>query len=224
MALPKIDIPRYGHHLYGIDKDIKYRPFTVKEQKILLQAKESKSTGEEVDAIKQIIDLCTDGKLDVAGLPFFDIEDLFIRIRSKSVSDVSEIWYKNKETDERVKIVVNLSDLRVEPKDGHEKKIMLTDTIGVMMKYPTLDMILSDNKQDDFIPKCIDYIFDENEVYNDFTTEELEEWVDDFDTGAMYKINNFFRTMPRIRYETEVKFKDGQTEVLKLEGLSDLFT
>lgn len=222
MALPKLDIPRYSHHLYGIDKDIKYRPFTVKEQKILLQAKESKDAGEEVDAIKQIIDLCTDQKLDVDSLPFFDIEDLFVRVRSKSVSEVSEIYYKNKETGERVKVVVNLDDLRVEPKEGHEKKIMLTDTIGVVMKYPTLDMILQ-GSQEDFIPRCIDYIFDENEVYNDFTTEELEEWVDDFDTGALYKINNFFSTMPRIRYETEIEFKNGEKETLVLEGLSDLF-
>lgn len=223
MALPKIDIPRYKHHLYGVDKEIKYRPFTVKEQKILLQAKESEDADTEVDAIKQIIDLCTDSKLNVDELPFFDIEDLFIRIRSKSVSEVSEILYKNKDTGERVTVSVNLNDLKVEPKEGHEKKIMLTDDIGVVMKYPTLDMILSGEK-DNFIPKCIDYIFDQNEVYNDFTTEELEEWVDDFDTGAMYKINNFFATMPRIRYETEIAFKDGETEVLKLEGLSDLFT
>jgi len=225
-SLPKLDLPWYKHHLVGLDKDIKYRPFTVKEQKILLRAKESNDAQDMVDAMKQITELCTQ---DVVAdeLPFFDLEDIFLRIRTKSVSEVSEIGYKVKDTDEKISVQINLDDVKVTKLPEHEKKIMLTDTVGVVMKYPTLEMLSGEATTDeDMILNCIDYVFDTEEVYHfkDVSKEEAQEWVENFDTSVMLKIHKFFETMPRLRHEVEIELKDGTKETLKFEGIQDLFT
>lgn len=225
-SLPKLDLPWYKHHLVGLDKDIKYRPFTVKEQKILLRAKESNDAQDMVDAMKQITELCTQ---DVVAdeLPFFDLEDIFLRIRTKSVSEVSEIGYKVKDTDEKISVQINLDEVVVKQLPEHEKKIMLTDTVGVVMKYPTLEMLSGEATTDeDMILNCIDYVFDESEVYHfhDVSKQEAQEWVEDFDTSVMLKIHKFFETMPRLRHEVEIELKDGTKETIKFEGIQDLFT
>lgn len=225
-SLPKLDLPWYKHHLVGLDKDIKYRPFTVKEQKILLRAKESDDPSDMVAAMKQIIELCTQN-VEPDSLPFFDLEDIFLRIRAKSVSEVSEIGYRVKESGEKLTVTVDLDEVKVTTLPGHDKKIMLTDTVGLMMKYPTIDL-LSQNSTDDseMIINCIDYVFDEEEVYNfaDISSQEAQEWVDNFDTKIMLKIMDFFNTMPRLRHEVEVKLSDGEIETVKFEGIQDLFT
>lgn len=226
MGLPKIDVTYYTHYLVGEDKKIKYRPFTVKEQKILLKAKESGDEEELVDSIFQIIELCTKG-LDTTNLAFFDVEDLFVRIRSKSVGELVEFIYKVKDTDEKINVQVNLDDVKVTIPEEHSKKIMLTDTVGVMMKYPSLDLIRQKDKSEEAMLKhCIDYIFDDEEVYyfKDFSEQEVDEWMEQFDLSVMKKIYDFFNTMPRIRYEQEVELSDGRKETLKFEGLEDLFT
>ncbi len=227
MSLPKLDLPKYTHHLVGIDKKITYRPFTVKEQKILLHAKQSEEPNDQVNAIKQIIEMCTYEDINVDELPFFDIEDLFLRIRTKSVSEVSEIMYKVRDSDEKVKVKINLDDVKVQKKDGHDKKIMLTDTIGVMMKYPSLELLSKpDLQNEDLITQSIDYVFTSEEVFyfKDFTGQEVEDWVEQFDVTVLKKIYEFFDTMPRIRHSVDVTLRDGSKETIKFEGLQDLFT
>lgn len=227
MSLPKLDLPKYTHHLVGLDKKITYRPFTVKEQKILLQAKQSEEPDEQVNAIKQIIELCIYEDINVDELPFFDIEDLFLRIRSKSVSEISEIMYKVKDSDEKIKISINLDQIKVEQKEGHDKKIMLTDSIGIVMKYPSLELLSQPNlENEDLIKYSIDCVFTEDEVFyfKDFTEDEVQEWIEQFDVSVLSKIYNFFDTMPRLRHKVDVKLKDGSTETIKFEGLQDLFT
>lgn len=230
MGLPKLDIQRFKHKLTGIDKVVSYRPFTVKEQKILLMAKESQSREEEIDAMCQIIELCTFGEVDAKTLPVFDVEDLFIRIRSKSVSDVCEIGYKVIDTDEKVKLTIPLEEVTVYIDPEHEKKFMLTDTIGVVMKYPTLGMAFDDSgdkvKQDDtMIKACIDYVFDEDQIYhfNEFSEEEVEEWLESFDTHTLKKIAKFFATMPSVYYKTEVELSDGRKTEVELRGIHNFF-
>lgn len=227
MSLPKLDLPTYKHYLVGLGKKIKYRPFTVKEQKILLHAKQSEDPEDQVEAIKQIIELCIYDDIDIENMPFFDIEDLFLRIRAKSVSDVSEIMYKVRDSEEKIKIKINLDEVKVQEKEGHEKKIMITDTIGVVMKYPSLELLSKpDLQNDDLIRYCIDYVFTDEEVFyfKDYTSAEVEEWIEQFDVTVLNKIYQFFDTMPRIRHSVDIKLKDGTTETLKFEGIQDLFT
>ncbi len=230
MALPKIDLPRYKHHLVGINKDIKFRPFTLKEQKILLLAKQSENSEQMIEAVKQLISLCTDGAVNPDELPFFDVEDLFVRIRSKSVSEISELMYRDKETDQKYKVKINLDDVKVITPEDHTNKIMITDTIGMMMKYPTLDMIKTDENKtlDDsqLLKNCIDYIFDSSEMYylKDEPEEVVNEWIDGLDSAALLKIEHFFKTMPRLRHEVTLKLSDGRSETLLFEGMESFFT
>lgn len=226
-TLPKLDIAKYKHELFGLGKKIEYRPFTVKEQKILLLAKEADSAEDKVQAIKQIISLCTFEKVDPDKLPFFDIEDLFLRIRARSVSNTSEIYFKVKDSKKKIKVTINLDDVKLDVPEGHSKKIMLTDSVGIMMKYPSLEMISTGIKDNDTLLKnCIDYVFTNDEMFyfKDFTDSEVEEWIDSFDIPALSKIKAFFDTMPRLRHEVKVPIGDDEFEILKFEGLEDFFS
>ena len=229
MPLPKIDLPRYNHYLSGIDKKIKYRAFTTKEQKILLSAKEDGSEDQMLEAIDQVIELCTFGAVKAKDLPFFDIEDLFIRIRAKSVSDIVELKYRvrdkdGKSTDEVININVDLNKVVVTFPEGHDKKIMITDSIGMMMKYPAMS-VLGNSNDFDMMKHCIDYVFDADQIYkgSDFSEEDLDNFIDDFDTDVWKKIKHFFATLPRIRHTETVKLKDGSEQTITLEGLADFF-
>lgn len=231
MALPKLDLPKHKHNLFGLGKEITYRGFTAKEQKILLEAKEGKENDNIRYSIEQIIDLCVYDDIDIKELAFFDIEDLFLRIRSRSVGEVVSLKYKVKETNpiEYVEFDLNLNDVKVTCHDNHSKKIILSEgnskTIGVMMKYPTLSMIDSNIGMFDMIKLCIEYIFDDTEVYyiKDTPKQEFDEFIDSLDTVAMNKLKEFFETMPRLRYTQEVNLKSGKSVKLELEGLNDFF-
>jgi len=230
MPLPKIDLPRYKHHLVGLNKDIYYRGFTTREQKILLHAKESEDQDQTFEAIKQVVELCTFGEINIEKLPFFDIEDLFIRIRSKSVSDVVNLTYRVKDKDgnptkDKIDIEINLNDVQVTTPEGHDPKIQLTPEVGVMMKYPPFHVLNSSRDEYELIKQSIDCVYNSEEVYyfKDAPKEEVDEWVDDLDVPALKQIKKFFDTMPRIRYEKEITLPDGEKEVLRFEGLSDFF-
>lgn len=225
MPLPKLDIPKYKHKLIGSNKEIHYRPFTVKEQKIVLQAKEAKDQQQILEAIKQIVELCTFGEVNANDLPIFDIEDLFLKIRAKSVSEVSEINYKVKDSEEKVNIKINLNDVKIEVQPNHSNKLMISNDIGLKMKYPSLNMLGEDLTEFDIIRKCIDYVFDKESVYrfDECTNDEVNDFLDGLDNNILLKIKEFFDTSPRLRYETQIKLKDGSTKTIKFEGISDFF-
>lgn len=231
MALPKLDLPKHKHFLVGLNETITYRGFTAKEQKILLEAKERDDESSIRSAIKQIIELCVYDDIDVDNLAFFDIEDIFIRIRAKSVGDTVDLKYKVKESDpeEFVEFTVNLDEVKVKIDNDHTKKIILSGDnekiIGVMMKYPSLSMI--DSKLDifDMIKLSIDYIFDEDEMYyiKDTSKQDLDDFVDSLDTRAIGKLKQFFESIPRLKHTQIVKLKNGNKVTLNLEGLKDFF-
>lgn len=230
MPLPKADLPRYKHTLVGLNKSINYRPFTLKEQKILLLAKESEELEQQAEAIKQILELCTFGEVDTDNLSFFDIEDLFLRIRSKSASEIAEMAYKDKDTGEIYNIKINLDDIKVTTPEGHDKKVAISDKIGIMMKYPTLELITkreaSDIPEEELIKQCIDYVYDDTEMYyfKDQSKAEVDEWMDSLDSHTLMKIQKFFQTMPRLRHEVTIRLKNGKEEIIKFEGLQSFFT
>jgi hypothetical protein len=228
-GLPKLDLPRYKHKLVGLNKEVKYRGFTTKEQKILLGAKEEDSADQMLEAIKQIIENCTFGDIDVDTLPYFDLEDLFLRIREKSVSDVVELAYNVKDKDgahlEQIHLSVDLKEVKVKTNPDHKDKIQLSDQIGIKMKYPTVDMLKHVGDEMAMLESCIDCIFTEDEVFyvKDYSREDYEEFIDSLDVAALKKIKTFFDTMPRLRHEETINLKDGTTETIKFEGLQDFF-
>lgn len=242
MSLPKFDVPRYSLYLKGIDKKIKYRPFTVKEQKILLLAKEEAKEDKTriIEAMKQIIELCTfDLGISVDQLPLFDIEWLFLHIRAKAVSDVITIPVKYtfpSGNEKRTKLNIKVEDIQLKEHEEHDKKIILDEQskIGVVMKYPTISMYEENMESLNSIESCIDYVFDEEDIYyfKDYTPEERQEYVETFDLQMLRKVSEFFETMPTLHYKTEVTLKDepdenGETDKktlpIVLSGLSDFF-
>ena len=226
MGLPKISAPYYKHHLKGIDKTIHYRGFTVREQKILLHAKQEESKEQEIEAIKQIVNFCTDGEVHVEDLPFFDIEDLFLRIRSKSVGEQIDVYFKDYTAENKtIKVTIDLNKIEVTFPEGHDKIIMLDDSLGMKMKYPSFDSISKEMDDFEMIKECIDVVFqgDEVFVFADNTEKDKNGFVDDFDSNVLLKIKDFFKTMPRIRYEQDVTLSDGNVEKIELEGIKDFF-
>jgi len=236
MALPKINTPTYELEVPSTGEKIKYRPFLVKEEKILLIASESGKQEDVITAIKQIATECTFGKLKVGRMPMFDVEYIFLQIRAKSVGEVSELTLvapDDKET--RVDIEIDLSEIKVQESEGHTNKIELTDEMGIYMQYPTVDTFSKSGMTEitatnmlDVISSCIFEIYDKKgeEVFQakDSTKKELVDFIEQLDTKQFAKIQDFFDTMPKLKHVVTVKNPKTKKETdVVLSGLSDFF-
>ena len=237
MALPKLNVPVYETILPSTEKLIKYRPFLVKEEKLLFTAQES---GEEavLPAVKQIIKNCVQGELDVDNMPLFDIEYLFLRLRAKSVGEEITIGLKpwgcpqnNGELCEfTTEVPINLEEIKCVKDKTHTSKIMLDDKIGIMMKYPDISQLNLEGSENEMgmrvIKKCIDMIFTEEETHerDSFTDKELDDFIDSLNTKQMDKIRNFFETMPTLKHTVKYKCKtcDEEKETT-VQGLQSFF-
>jgi hypothetical protein len=241
--LPEIITPKYTLSLPSTKKKVEFRPFLVKEEKILLTAMETSAPGEEDEAIyratKQIIKNCTFGKMDSDKLPEFDVEYLFLNIRSKSRGETVDITYTcnnevKEETcgqDNTVKIVID--DVKVKFPKTDLSKVEITDDIGVKFKYLSTGEISKHDKEDDNVTRLfkvivdsIDYIYDADKVYKGSETpkKELMAWIESLDDTAFDKINNFFNNKPTLKHKIDFKCKKcGFKHVVELEGLSSFF-
>ena len=236
MTLPSIETPRYELTLPSTDKVVQYRPFLVKEEKILLVAMESNDNKEILNAIREILTACTYDSIDVNTLPIFDIEYIFLQIRSKSVGEVSKVKLlcpDDKETYADVEI--DLTKVNVQVDDAHTNRVVIDDTrqLGVVLKYPTLSMMNKTDLKDadydtafDLMVSCVHEIFEGDKIYpgQDSTKEELKEFLEKLPQGAFDKIKTFFDTMPRLRHEQEVTNpKTGVKSTVTFSGLQDFF-
>lgn len=240
MALPKLGVPYYDLELVS-GKKIQYRPFTVKEEKALLIASESKDKSAIVNAVRNTLNSCIlqeeDNKISIENLPMFDVELLFINIRMKSVGEMSEFNYICEECDgsPSVKTKIDLRKIRVENKDkGGTKKIMITSNVGVELQYPPFKTFLSKNSSEasssvlalDMISDCILNVFDEKQVYTkkDFSEKEIKEFVESLTQEQLKKMNSFFENSPRLVYDLEVECPCGKKSTKQLQGISDFFS
>lgn len=231
MALPSIATPEFSTTIPSTGEEITYRPFLVKEEKILLMALEG---GDQKEITRSIIVLLKNciltENIAVEKLATFDIEYLFLKLRGKSVGEVVElkIGHQEGECNHQSDVSINLDEIKVtgEVQDG---KIMITDDIGVKLHYPTIDGTLTvdtDNADSMFglVTDCIEYIYDSNEVYNDFTQQELQNWVDQLNQAQFKKITDFFQSMPSLSHKVEWKCKKcGEQDSILLEGLQSFF-
>lgn len=219
--LPKQELPEYEHILTGINQKVKYRPFTNKEQKILLLAKDSEDSKQIITAMQQVVENCLITK-PKKKLPIFDFEDIFLRIRSKSVSEEAEMHYRYKETGEEFSIKVNLDDVRVVYPDV-SNIIKLSDDMAIVMRYPSVDSFKL--SEDEFLFDCIESVCKGEEIYSfeEYSKEEKEEWVDSLDSSTVIKINEFLQNIPALEHTEEVELKDKRKIKIKLKGLNDFF-
>lgn len=234
MALPKINTPTYTVKIPSSGKMIEYRPFSVKEQKTLMLAKESNDVQSMVRATKDLIASCTFEEINAADLAIFDFEYLFLKIRAKSVGETSDIQIKCKNCDEFVPLTINVDEVEVVGDIEKDKKLQLTDNIGIKLRYPSFEnsiSLLGSDKEEtemvyDLILDCIEMIYDENEVYpvEDSTRQELVEFVDSLSTRQFQNITEFFDTSPMVSLDADANCgKCEHSEKITITGLKNFF-
>lgn len=238
MPLPKISTPTYELELPSTGQSIKYRPFLVREEKLLVLALESEDTKQITNAIKTVIKNCIETKnIKVESLPTFDIEYLFLNIRGKSVGEeiqVNIICPDDMET--QVPVTIAVDEIQVKKNDEHTNKIKVDDKIMMEMKYPSLDQFIKNNfdmgkgnsveQSFDLISSCIDKIYTEDETWSsaDVTKKELTEFLDQMNSTQFKQIEKFFDTMPKLSHEIVVTNPTTNVEsTVVLEGLSSFF-
>ena len=236
MALPKIDVPIYELVVPSTDEKIKYRPFLIKEEKVLLMAMESGKEEDVIQAVKTIVTECTFNKLKLGVVPMFDVEYIFLQIRAKSVGEVSKLRVLCKDDGKTyANVEVDLNKIQVQVDKSHTNKIELSDEMGIIMNYPTIDSFseagisqINAENMLDVIVSCIGEIYDKGgeEVWDakDSTKKELVEFVEQLNTQQFADVQAFYDTMPKLKHEITVKNpKTKKENNITLSGLSDFF-
>lgn len=236
MALPKLGVPQYELSMPSTGKTVKYRPFLVKEEKVLLLAMESQEEKQVIDAVKNVLKSCVISRIKVDQLPSFDLEYLFLKIRAAAIGEVIEMTVTcTDDGSTSATATINIDEVEVIKEEGHDRKIMLNDTTGILMKYPSMDRFIESqflNKGIDadhifsFIAEHIEQIFDEEEVYDSSTTskKEFREFVESLTTKQFELIQKFYETMPKLSHTfTVVNPNTGNECEYTIEGLQSFF-
>lgn len=238
MALPKQNAPTYTLEIPSTKETMKFRPFLVKEQKALLLAQQSEDAITMADTLKSVIASCAQTNVNVEQLAVFDLEYIFCQIRAKSVGErVDLLFYCDTCDDEKakVKISIDITTLKVHHFPDHESKISLFDDVGVVMKYPSIDIIKNieklgvENEVDmvfDIISECVDYIYDSEEIYHakDQPKEEVVEFINNLTAEQFAKIEKFFDTIPKLQHTVSYNCPVcGKAHSRTLEGLNSFF-
>ena len=238
MPLPTIVTPTYELELPSTGKKIKYRPFLVKEEKLLVLALESEDTKQITNAIRTVLKNCIQTRgVKVESLPTFDIEYLFLNIRGKSVGEEIEVNLISPDDEEtQVPVTINIDDIQIQKDESHTNKVKLDAKLVMEMKYPSLDEFIKNNfdfndtvgmdQSFDLIATCIDKIYSEDEVWAtaDCTKKEVKEFLESMNSSQFKDIEKFFETMPKLSHT--IKVKNPKTKVeseVVLEGLASFF-
>ena len=237
MTLPTVETPRYELTLPSTDKVVQFRPFLVKEEKVLLVAMESNNANEIMNATREILSACTYDKIDVDTLPIFDVEYIFLQIRSKSVGEVSKVKLLCPDDNETyADVEIDLTKVNVQVDDAYTNNVVIDEKrkLGIVFNYPTLEMTkagfdMTNTDIDtlfDIMAKSINHIYEGDKIYpsKDSTKEEMKKFLEGLPQTAFNKIKTFFETMPQLRHSVEVenpKTKVKSTIVLK--GIRDFF-
>jgi len=234
MALPKIAIAKFGIELPSTGKRITFRPFLVKEEKMLLMAAQSEDSLSMIDAVKDVINACTED-VQVEKIPYFDLEYLFLNIRAKSVGEIVKLEYRHTGgvnyqgiTCEAVTPVeINLEQVKVDKSSEHSTKIQLDDKLGMEMRYPTINDVRKVSEGSDeieMLAKCILHVYDEDNIYEPDNIEDSVNFIESLNSAQFTKIMQFINTMPKLRHTFTYKCKGcGQEDKVTLEGMADFF-
>ena len=233
MALPKLATAKYELTLPSTGQKVEFRPFLVKEEKMLMLAQQEGSDASLIRAIQDIVDVCTFNKLDSKKLPTFDLEYVFLQLRCKSIGETANITVTcPDDMKTKVSVDVNLSEVKCEKEENHTNNIKISDNIGIILDYPKMNNIVKLDMKNDaaatfgIIKSCVNQIYDAENVYtkNDMEEKELDEFIESMSHDQFLKIQEFFNTMPKVKHKITVK--NPKTEVesdLVLEGIQDFF-
>jgi hypothetical protein len=231
MPLPKISQPIFQLTLPSNNKVVHYRPFTVREEKLLLMAQESAERKDIINVYKQLINNCAIDQVDVDAMAAIDLEYFFVCLRAKSVSNISKIQVKDVDDGEMYEVEINLDKIVVEKKDGVSNNVKLTDAIGVILKYPTFKTLtkVEDGSEVDttlaILRGCVDQIYEGEEVHDtaNYTKQELDDFILSLNKNQVEEIQKFFEAMPKLVYNAKYVTKEKVVKDLKIEGLENFF-
>ena len=240
MPLPTIETPPYELKLYSSNKKVKYRPFLVKEEKVLIIALESKDQSAITNAVKEVLKKCILTKgIDVDNLPTFDIEHLFLNIRAKSIGEDIKLTVTCPDDNEtKVPVTIYVDEIKVNKPRGHTKDVVLDDKMTLRMKYPSLNQFIENNfdtedeaetmvdKTFKVVADCMDTIFTGEDAWDakDYTPSERLEFVEQLNSQQYKKVEKFFSTMPKLSHTIEVVNPNTKKKgSIVLEGLADFF-
>jgi len=233
MSLPKITYPQIILTIPSTSKKVAFRPFLVKEEKILLMAKLSEEEKDILIAIKQVVNNCALDEFDVNKISLFDLEYIFIQLRAASVNDTVQVSYRDNEDNKVYDFDVKLKEIEINFPEKVDNTIRITDTTGILLKYPNAslyeDKEFLESGEDSFfqlIVRCVDKIYDENEVYESsaYSKKELEEYLENLDIKTFEKIQDFMVNQPKLSYKISYKNSLGNDREIELTTLSDFFT
>lgn len=231
MPLPKISQPLFELKLPSTGKAIRYRPFTVREEKLLMMAQESGERSDIINTYKQLINNCCIDPVDVDKLASFDIEYFFVCLRSKSVSNISKVLVKD-EDGEQYEVEINLDKIQVAKNQELTNNIKLTDNIGVILRYPTFSAISKLGQATDGVETtmtvlrmCIEQIYEGEEVHDvsNYTAQEVNDFILSLNKNQIEEIQKFFENMPKIVYDAKYVNKNGDLKEVRIEGLENFF-
>ena len=235
MALPKIDQPLFELEIPSTSKKAKYRPFTVKEEKILMIAQESKDMDQIILSIKQVINNCMP-EIGVDTLSVFDLEYIILNIRAKSVNNEIAFGFEDEDTGEKIDTVIDINEVKVQFNDEHTKKININDQYYMMMRYPSLEEVRQMQNTEEgsteqmftTMISCIDTLLDESsdEVFklSDFSDQEVSDFVDGFTSSVVEDIQKFYVTMPKLKHTIDYKDNKGKKKQFVVECMDSFFT
>ena len=236
MSLPIINTPEYRLNVPSTDEEIRYRPFLVKEEKILLIAQETGTDKAVYEAIRTIITSCCLDPVDINKLPLFDMEYIFLNIRAKSVGESVKLKVKCPDDEEtEVEVEVDLTTINVVMDDNHDARIQLTDDIGVLMKYPNFETVtkqqnIKEGQETEqlfnMISECIYQIWNGEETYDamDYSEKDKKEFIESLTHPQFEKIQHFFDTMPTVKHEMKITNpKTKKKSTITLSGMNDFF-
>jgi hypothetical protein len=232
MALPKIDLPIFEAKLPSTGRTIQYRPFTVKEEKIMLIAQEDEDPSQEMVATKQVVNNCLID-MDITELAMFDLEYVFLLLRSRSVDNTITFGIVDPDTDEPVELTMDIEEIKLLTPEGHTNEIKINDDFMLYLKYPSIDefiKIAESDLEDPLINymiliSCLDKIASEDEVheFKDYTSDEVDQFMENIQGGVIRGIQNFFETMPKLRHEMKYTNKEGNEKTFVIEGMKSFF-
>ena len=233
MPLPKIDQPLFELTIPSTKQKVKYRPFSVKEEKILLIARESGELDQVLLAIQQVVQNCIQDEIDVEKLATFDLEYIILNIRGKAVNDELEFEVNDPEEDgKKIKLTFNINDIEIARIDEHETKLDLNEDYFLFMRYPTIAELTLITKGSsatsfDMMTSCIDkLVTKDGETFykmTDFTVEEVNDFVESLSSTAINKIQTFFTTLPAMRMECPYVNSNGEDKKFVIEGVQTFF-
>jgi hypothetical protein len=235
MALPKLATPKFGLDLPSNGQRINFRPFVVKEEKMLLMAASAEDQNSMIDAVKDVIAACVVSDINVDKLPYFDLEYIFLNIRAKSIGEIVKMEYRHTggvnyagiACEAVTPVDINLEEVKVQKSDSHSSRIDLDGVLGMEMRYPTISDIKQITQGDDeieMLAKCIMSVYDAEEVYEPDNLADSIQFIEGLNSVQFAKVMQFIQTIPKLKHSFSYKCRGcGQEDTVTLEGLSDFF-